>query len=144
MKSPKAKGSAGEREANGILMGWAAELGHTIICERNLEQVRSGGADVAFTPDIGIEVEVKRHESPYVNGFWKQVTKAADNTGKIPVLMWRQNRKPWRFKVRATVASYDDEGDGRTQYLDVEMDREEFKKWFQMHLFMKLGLGKSN
>jgi hypothetical protein len=91
----RTKGQNGEREA-GTILGRMLGVGSLA---RNLEQVRSGGADLL---DIsGLCIEVKRHETLAVNTWWRQVSIAADKRGDIPVLMYRQNRKPWHFCIPA-------------------------------------------
>ena len=129
----KAKGSNGEREAADLLRAWAATAGFEIEPLRNLEQVRSGGYDLNGIPGLGIEV--KRVENLNVKAWWQQATRQADQYGTIPVLMWRQNRRPWRFKVRVWVVIYSGMDD-KVLSIDAEMDQNEFRKWFEMHLQM--------
>lgn len=85
------KGHSGERELAKLLGG---KLGMDIA--RNLEQPRSGGADLFGLP--GISVEVKRQEKMNINAWWQQ---ACDQvcSGRVPVLAYRRNHQPWRFVV---------------------------------------------
>jgi len=62
--------------------------------KRNLTQVRDGGADINLE---GLCVEVKRQETLNLNTWWDQVCRAADDSGGVPVLAYRQNRRPWNF-----------------------------------------------
>jgi hypothetical protein len=129
----KSKGSAGEREAADLLRGWALAAGFEVEPTRNLEQVRSGGYDLNGVPGLGIEV--KRVEALNVTGWWKQATRQADQDGTTPVLMWRQNRRPWRFKARVWAAVYSPcKTSGATVALEVEMDQSQFRLWYEMHL----------
>ena len=90
------KGSAGEREA----AKWMQKLlSLDYTPERNLEQVRSGGYDLYVHPFM---VEVKRCERLEYRKWWRQVTDAAKGYECIPVVLFRQNRQPWRLLISAT------------------------------------------
>lgn len=132
IKSPKGKGSTGEYEIIQLLTGWAAEVGVELTLERNLEQVRKGGADVIGVPHM--EVEVKRQETLSIPAWWRQVCKAADNTGKTPLLVYRQNRRPWTFMTRQYIAIYAGSHTGVCQSV-VSMDLPNAKNWFQHHVW---------
>ena len=132
IKSPKNKGSAGEREVVALLTGWAAEVGVDLFLDRNLEQVRYGGADVNGVP--GLEVEVKRVEKLDVNAAWRQVCKACDRSGKRPFLIHRRNRQKWNVRVGLYAAEYDDDHNGVTVPLVVDLTVEQAKVWFQTYL----------
>ena len=84
------KGQRGEREAAALLGSWV-----NIDMSRNLAQTREGGADLLEID--GLAIEVKRCETVTLPMWWRQVCRAADNRGDIPVLMWRQNNKRWQF-----------------------------------------------
>lgn len=94
----RAKGAAGERE----FCTWLFENMNVPMPTRNLEQVRSGGADI-----IEIEpffFEVKRCEQLSLFSWWIQVSKAvksACNPSIIPVVAFRQNRMDWEFLIPA-------------------------------------------
>lgn len=87
------KGHSGEREAcrwlekNLFLRG--------IHLDRNVDQVRDGGADIISLRPFAIEV--KRCESILLNTWWKQALRQRTAKNPIPVLMFRQNRHAWRF-----------------------------------------------
>lgn len=84
------KGAAGERELARLL---TEELGVDIW--RNLEQVRSGGADL-----LGLacwSIEVKRQERLALPTWWRQA--CAEAGEYLPVLAYRQSRRPWRFRL---------------------------------------------
>ena len=89
-RSQRTKGAAAERELSKLL---AEQLG--IDCQRNLEQVRSGGADL-----LGVgpwAVEVKRHERLAITAWWAQ---ACEQSGELyPALAYRQSRQPWTVLV---------------------------------------------
>lgn len=89
-RSQRTKGAAAERELSKLL---AERLG--IECHRNLEQTRSGGADL-----LGVgpwAVEVKRHERLAINTWWAQACAQAGEA--YPALAYRQSRQPWTVLV---------------------------------------------
>lgn len=91
----RAKGASGERE----LCKWLeSNFNMDIEAKRNLEQVRSGGADIIVPPFC---FEVKRVESLDVLKAWIQCRTAADHLGLEPVLAHRKNRQPWTFCISA-------------------------------------------
>ena len=136
----RSKGQRGEREAAGFIMQWAEEvtIGHglaSIELTRNLQQARAGGYDL-----VGIDwlaLEIKRHENLQVSQWWKQAVRQA-GPGQIPLLMYRQNRTPWRFRVTLTAAHYAPCGHSGTSRLTVDMDAEQTKAWFQHELWVRL------
>lgn len=105
-KMQRNKGAAGEREVLALL---SERLG--VKLERNLSQTRSGGADCI---QLGrIRLEVKRQERLNITAWWKQaeeqslllVTNVTNNNKRerlIPVLAYRQSRKPWTFVLDAS------------------------------------------
>jgi hypothetical protein len=127
------KGKSGEYEVRDLLTGWGHEVGIALDLSRNLLQVREGGADIDGV--VGLEIEVKRVEANGINQWWAQVCKAADKSGKVPMLAHRRNRQPWRFRVRTTVALHD-EYSNRWKLFPVVVDLEliEAKQWFQNYL----------
>lgn len=95
----RAKGSAGERE----FCQWLENNFNNVeSAERNLDQVRDGGTDVMTN---GFYFEVKRVENILVGKWWSQVLKAVrksrENPKPIPIVAYRQNRKPWKFLIPA-------------------------------------------
>ena len=99
------KGAKGERE----FCEWIRDLldlDETPV--RNLEQTRSGGADI-----LGVDpfiFEVKRVEKLSLRRWWIQVAKVGlqlnrnrtkDSVQLHPVVAYRQNRQPWRILISA-------------------------------------------
>ena len=122
------KGKIGERELAALLTVWADEIGLAVELARNLEQVRGGGHDLTGLECYGMAVEVKRVESLAVDTWWRQAVRQAEKAGGlVPVLAWRQNRRPWRFRVRAFVWP-------AHKPLDIDLSAEAFKEWYQAQM----------
>jgi len=116
MKSPKNKGSAGERE----LAKWLQRtLNLDEAPKRNLEQTRSGGADLILPPFM---FEVKRCERLDLDSWWVQITKATGNES-IRVVAFRQNHRPWEFLISANYVGIE------KGY--VRLNETVFKKWIK-------------
>lgn len=112
-RSQRTKGAAGERELSKLL---AERLG--IDCQRNLEQTRSGGADL-----LGVgpwAVEVKRHERLAISTWWAQACAQAGDS--LPALAYRQSRQPWTVLVPLGVLTdeHDDWAAGYRAALSLE------------------------
>lgn len=124
----RAKGATGERELAAILTHWASQIGMATKLERNLEQARGGGHDLTGLECYGMAVEVKRVEALAIGSWWAQAVRQAKSAGDlIPVLAWRQNRKPWRFRVRTWVWP-------AKVLIDADLELDQFKPWFQAQL----------
>jgi len=97
MINGRGKGAGGERE----FCKWLQEtLNLQKTPERNLDQVRNGGSDINEVAPFMFEV--KRCEALAKRDWWVQVKKAANTVpGSIPVVAYRQNRKPWKFLISA-------------------------------------------
>jgi len=121
-KMGKVKGASGEREALKWFMVRFPELGDLT---RNLEQTRNGGAD-CLTID-GIALEVKRQEALAIESWWKQTTRQAVVSKRLPVLMYRQNRRQWFFCIPASLLIT-----GSWGYLT--LTSAEFTNWFKQWL----------
>lgn len=141
MVNVRTKGKGGEYEARDLVLSWLAPV--YVKCgapppelKRNVEQSRSGGADL-----VGVDwlaLEVKRHETLAVAQWWRQAERQA-GPGQLPVLMYRQSRKPWSFRVRARLLH------GRTEappwgYAETvaDLDQEHARLWLQAEAFWRL------
>ena len=92
--NPAHKGKRGEVE----FCQWLEnKLG--IVVERNYNQAK-GGADIIIDDFI---FEIKRRQELDLTDWWYQVIIAAKkyDTNLIPVVAFRQNRKPWEFLLPA-------------------------------------------
>lgn len=84
------KGATAERELAALLRD---ELG--IPIERQLGQERDGGADL----HVGrARIQVKRCERLAIPQWWEQTVRDAGE--QVPVLAYRQSRRPWTFRMR--------------------------------------------
>lgn len=88
----KRKGRAGEQELVNLLQD---HLG--IRFKRNLQQTRDGGHDLEGLDELSIEV--KRAAKPALAPWWKQTVAQAAVSCRVPVLAYRLDRCPWRFKM---------------------------------------------
>jgi hypothetical protein len=88
----RAKGQRGERELFALLSDY---LG--IICKRNVDQAREGGADGIDIP--GWAMEVKFCEREELKDWWGQTCQQASVLRRKPMLWYRASRKPWRAVV---------------------------------------------
>jgi len=84
--SQRTKGAAAERELAKLL---SERL--DVRVERNLEQTRSGGADLLGVGPFALEA--KRHERLAINAWWAQACAQAGEA--LPALAYRQSRQPW-------------------------------------------------
>jgi hypothetical protein len=87
------KGKSGEREA-------AKELARLFRCEAERGRQYQGGDD---SPDVRtsipkLHIEVKRQESLRLYAALEQA--ASESGGGVPVVLHRQNNKPWVAVVR--------------------------------------------
>lgn len=138
----RTKGADGEREACKLLNGIIVEVMTAMGCpaeqieaavqmvQRNQNQSAVGGCDLTNT--FGISFEIKRQEALSVNSWWTQCKTAAEKNNELPVLMYRQNRKPWKFRTYAWLALPGSEPGmwNRQQMIVSEFDLDTFKVWF--------------
>ena len=107
----KTKGAQGEREACEWL---ERKVFGNVGLKRNLEQVRSGGADIIHHPLV---IEVKRRQGNVDLGmdkFWSQASTACkavnvkEHTSTyVPVVMFRINKRDWEFLIPAKTLGMD-------------------------------------
>jgi hypothetical protein len=73
------------------------------MLKRNLLQTREGGGDCLEIR--GFVVEVKRCERLCIPAWWRQACAQAAGKGE-PMLLLRQNRKPWRALIHTRAGLY--------------------------------------
>lgn len=85
---------AGEREL-AVLLREELRSGVT----RNLAQTRAGGHDLDGLP-FALELKRTRRATPaHVRGWWAQAEGQAEQAGKPPALVYREDRQDWRVVV---------------------------------------------
>jgi hypothetical protein len=102
----RTKGSVGELEACRWL---ERKVFGNIGLTRNLEQTRSGGADI-IQPPFAFEIKRRKRSDRQLNydGWWIQVNKATDKLSResysvyYPVVMFRIDNGDWEFLIPAT------------------------------------------
>lgn len=104
MVNARTKGAVGEREVaallNKIVAKVRADQGFPVlekrdeIFQRNQNQSAVGGSDL--TNCLGLAIEVKRQQTLSIEAWWKQCIESATRVDGIPILIFRQNGKPWR------------------------------------------------
>jgi len=130
------KGKTGEREVADTMnyciflameaLGYPREecLAGMATIQRNQIQTAIGGSDLIGC--FGLSVEVKRQEVLSVNTWWRQCETSAKRDGCIPVLIYRQNKKPWRVRTYFYLPL----PEGHQMQVTGEIDWETFKTWF--------------
>ncbi len=150
MLNKKTKGDSGEREVaqalNDILVKILYSLGKEIpevdIVQRNKNQAAVGGSDLSNT--LGLCIEVKRQEALSINTWWKQCTAAAERNKDIPVLIYRQNRKPWKVVIPMGINIYDQRVSSGSLWLNTyraEIAWDDFLDFFECWARTQISLG---
>lgn len=126
------KGKQGEREAIKFLQPTINKVYEsfgmdTVELFRNQNQSALGGYDIDGLPWIALEI--KRQETLNMNAWWAQVNKAA-REGQVPVVMFRQNRKQWRFLMPSWLHT----GGSGHMMARAEVTKEAFLEWFEQRL----------
>lgn len=117
------KGQRGEREVCHLLQPILDQSGSGWSLSRNLEQTQKGGYDLVGVP--GLAIEIKYVETLHLREWWEQcVRQAGDDL--LPVLIYRQRRKPWRVRMIGFL------GLGVQGVIDVAF--EDFSRWFSVYV----------
>jgi hypothetical protein len=131
------KGKTGEREVadamNYCIYLAMTELGFPnpdcvkamSTIQRNQIQTAIGGSDLIGC--YGLSVEIKRQETLSVETWWKQCETSAIRDNAIPVLIYRQNKKPWRVRTYVYIPM----PDGHQMKAVSEFDWTTFRAWFK-------------
>ena len=149
--NPRTKGAEGERQVYKMLNSIIAEVMTALayppnevqkartMVQRNQNQSAVGGNDLTNT--FGMSIEVKRQEQLSVNTWWEQCKKAADKNNELPVLIWKQNHKPWRVRTFGFLHAPGPSGGWSSVQAVVEFDEDTFKLWFRAWVTGKLQNG---
>jgi len=126
MVNSRNKGMGGEREIIAILTDELGGDANGLTFQRDINQYRQSdlGDIICSDPDFPFVIEVKRKRAGYGidPNWWDQVCAAALATegGKLPLLVYRYDRLPWRwrFPVAAIVGmdGFEPTGDIAEQY----------------------------
>ena len=106
------------------------------MVQRNQNQSAVGGNDLSNT--FGMSIEVKRQEQLAINTWWAQCEAAALRNNELPVLIFKQNNKPWRFITYGFLHAPGDNGGWTSVRARVEFNEETFKTWFRAWVKGKL------
>ncbi|QQM14133.1 putative holiday junction resolvase [Vibrio phage pVco-14] len=130
------KGKAGEREAIKFIQPTIDKVYQMMGVDavqlyRNQNQSALGGYDIDGLPWLALEI--KRQEQLNLNKWWEQVNRAKRD-GQVPVVMFRQNRKQWRFLIPAWLHTG---GQGHME-VRAEITKEAFLEWFEQRLIYEI------
>lgn len=103
--------------------------------QRNQNQTAVGGNDL--TNCLGLSIEVKRQEELSINTWWKQCVSAARRNNELPVLIWKQSRKPWRVMTYGQAYL----PGGGTVQVTMQISVEDFKVWFSHWAYRQIQAG---
>lgn len=92
---------------------------------RNQNQSAVGGCDIDV---FGLSIEVKRQETLCLKSWWSQAVISAARTQQLPVLIWRQNRQPWRAMLPGQLPTYYQGAQPVSATVIIEID--DFRNWF--------------
>lgn len=70
--------------------------------QRNQNQSAVGGDDLIGTYQFSIEI--KRQEQLSLDKWWAQARASASRQGKVPVVIFKQSRQPWRVLIGGGIA----------------------------------------
>lgn len=99
------------------------------MVQRNQNQSAVGGNDLSNT--FGMSIEVKRQEQLSIGTWWKQCEAAAARNNELPVLIFKQNNKPWRIRTLGFLHTPAANGGWSSVRAQVEFDEATFKTWFR-------------
>jgi len=106
------------------------------MVQRNQNQSAVGGNDLSNT--FGMSIEVKRQEQLAINTWWTQCETAANRNNELPVLIFKQNNKPWRFITYGFLHAPSENGGWTSVRARVEFNEDTFKSWFRAWVKGKL------
>lgn len=128
------KGKRGEREIKDQFIEVMQEV-EAALCvsglysdevKRNTLQSDRGGADLVGIPLLSIEI--KRQETITINPWWTQTVAQANKNKAMPVLIYRQSRKPWRVVTYSVLCQ---PGYEARTWVRSEMDLTNFIDWYK-------------
>ena len=135
----RAKGARGEREVKDLFIELMAGVEalfpsaprHSAGVLRNAMQSAIGGDDLVGIP--GLSVEVKFCETLLLRQWWQQCCGQATQRQLMPVLIYRQSRRPWR------VMTYSQLTNGSVhKWVVSDLSIDEFLDWYKSVYHSKL------
>lgn len=149
----RAKGQEGEREIAAMLNTRISEIHKRYklppiakkdaIFQRNQNQSAVGGYDLSN--NLNLAIEIKRQENLSISTWWKQCLESAKRSDAIPVLMFRQNRRPWRVMMLVDILGFPGVKSSGEEWgireFQVEFGVDNFLDWFEVYYcrFLKNG-----
>lgn len=136
-RTSRNKGSRGEREVIALLQPVVNKVCDEFneprfVLRRNQDQRwKEKQYDLIGVPWIALEVKRQENLSGF-GSWWRQTLKACGER-QTPVLIYRQNYKPWQVRMRCYVAA----GDAWI-YGTIDMKIEFFLEWFEVALRSKI------
>lgn len=133
----RTKGAEGEREVCKLLNALYKEVYEILgipfpekdIAQRNQNQSAVGGCDISNTCNFAFEV--KRQEQLAINTWWNQCVISAKEIKKIPVLIYRQNKRKWAVVTYCSPPrTYAEE---TQKWVRCTMELEDFLDFFKQH-----------
>lgn len=89
----------------------------------NKDHEQKGHSDILGLPMLSIEI--KRREQAFDEAWWQQARRQCKK-GQTPIVLYRQNREPWRCRLWGLLH------DGKTwKSVPVDIKEVEFKKWLE-------------
>ncbi len=151
MVNPRTKGAEGERQVYKMLNAIIVEVMTGLafppeeiekaskMVQRNQNQTAVGGCDLTNT--FGMAIEVKRQETLAIPEWWRQTVKSAEQNNELPVLMFKQNNRPWRIRTYGFLHAPGMNNGWTSVQGVVEIDEPTFKNWFKAWVTGKLQNG---
>lgn len=103
--------------------------------QRNQNQSAVGGHDIEF---MGLSIEVKRQEALSLVSWWQQTMRAAEKINARPVLIYRQNHKPWRVKMEVQLHITPEQ----FLWAPAEIEVDIFERWLRSYIAMQVRAGR--
>jgi len=108
------KGKDGEREVRLKFRELLKGMMNTELIQRNHQQAEVGGADLVGVPFLAVEIKrVKKiNWAGGLDDWWQQAWTQADNIGKEPCLVFRENFGKWFVMIFAKPLITGEEAEG--------------------------------
>ena len=138
-RASRDKGGRGEREAISLLQpvvdGVCEEAGMPSfeLVRDSRQRYQKKLYDIFGLPWFAFEIKRVENQSG-IGGWWRQVREATKE-GQIPVLMYRQNNRPWMVRTKVSIPVVKG---GPAVRMTVTMTFDDWKVWFREFLRYRL------